>query len=953
MSTLSTPRSTRPESATGSPAEMLTPSRKVKALLEAFDSDSESENTAPVNNRLALSNLSNSALGASKNSAAFLTAEQDEDEDDEDAIVFAPRGRMAQMLGLENGKESGAQPTQPESAYERVARTLHARSASPAPVETQQARGNNSSDDELPSAFSSRRRLQKKSHESNAAPEENESSGRRSDRSESPLFVEQTEEQESNTPLAEPPNARLLALIEQKRKAREERERIEREKKAARAEQTKQFNSDILASEESDDDPGSAQKLTQQSRPTRKASKKALEEMNRETQRLSRNMQLAHEPRTKRKITKESFLAGFSFGRQVTTEQAANDAQSSTSSSSAISSDSEKAKDKGTPPTSPVRPSFDDQSDKVTAEAGLSANDEDMPSVDEIKTQMAAQEPIPVQRVEVHEKAAPADLIDTAQAQPKKAVKPVNVRLSRQDVARHQQDASDDDLEVVTSPGQCRRLAMFENIRSKHTQENQSLLRLKYLARLTSPTRRSKSMTPAELSASLRVQARQQALRERQEKIEELRAKGIIIETSEEREALEAEVEDLVEKARKEADEIARREKAAREKKSGVESESDDEDYELSGSEDEDKVENGDAIGLSSEEEDVEESEEEEEEEEDSHQNPGDWVETEANETAESEDEDVEIAQEDDQTIVTQSARRRRPMRVVSDDEDEQEEEATIAKTTAPPQEIQTPARSVALSANSAQRPHFPEMPGKSTATMSLTQAFAGTIGENDSGEGDDSYAIQSLPDPGLPKFQDMTIDSQVMVKDSQEQRRGSIDILAGYTQSNTRVSESPAPNWSQPSQFPEPTQDAGFVLTPFDHSRRFADPPASTIDTVILPEKEIESPTRRKKGRLLQRGRPVQLSDEEGDFEIKASAFDVMKKAAKHKTKTAAQFDRLNSKAKEHIDEAAEESEDEYAGLGGASDDENGEENEIDRQMINDNSGEVVDEKQLAALNA
>ena len=52
--------------------------------------------------------------------------------------------------------------------------------------------------------------------------------------------------------------------------------------------------------------------------------------------------------------------------------------------------------------------------------------------------------------------------------------------------------------------------------------------------------------------------------------------------------------------------------------------------------------------------------------------------------------------------------------------------------------------------------------------------------------------------------------------------------------------------------------------------------------------------------------------------------------------------------------DEAAEESEDEYAGLGGASGDESdGEENAYDKQMINDNSGETVDEKELAALNA
>lgn len=236
---------------------------------------------------------------------------------------------------------------------------------------------------------------------------------------------------------------------------------------------------------------------------------------------------------------------------------------------------------------------------------------------------------------------------------------------------------------------------------------------------------------------------------------------------------------------------------------------------------------------------------------------------------------------------------------------------------------------------------------------MSLTQAFAGTIAEDQSdGEEDSFKVLQSLPDPGLPNLQQMAVDSQVMVKDSQDQRRGSIDLFAGYTQSSSRVPESPGPTWSQYSQMPEPTQDIGFVYSPIDVSKRFLEPPVSTIDTVILPESG--SPVMRKKGRLLQRGRPVHLSDDEaGDFEIKASAFDVMKKASKQKTKAAAVFDKSNSKAKEHVDEAAEESEDEYAGLGGASDDDNGEEDELDREMINDNSGEVVDEKELAALNA
>jgi hypothetical protein len=42
--------------------------------------------------------------------------------------------------------------------------------------------------------------------------------------------------------------------------------------------------------------------LSQKARQPRKASKKALEEMSRETQRMSRNMQLAHQAQTKKKM---------------------------------------------------------------------------------------------------------------------------------------------------------------------------------------------------------------------------------------------------------------------------------------------------------------------------------------------------------------------------------------------------------------------------------------------------------------------------------------------------------------------------------------------------------------------------------------------------------------------------------------------------------------------------
>jgi mediator of replication checkpoint protein 1 len=886
---------------------MLTPGQKIKAMLAQFDSDSESENTTTTSktHRIAPPYFTTSV--SKRNIASTL---DEDDDEDKDVTVVAPRGRMAaRMQGLETTEAS-------ETAYERVAKTLHLPSADATTNKAQSSNEDQSSDDDMPNAAPIRRRLlSAKEHEANTTTTDNEPSNQRSARSESPLFVEEDSEAEpraeNNTSTEEPKDARFLALVERIRKERKERERIEIAEQAARAEKMEKFSSDVVG-DESDEDPESAKQLTQSSRPARKASKKALEEMARETQRLSRNRQLAYQPRVKRKITIDSFVALMNSHKIEQPETI-----DSASSSSAPSSDADGNKSKETPPTSPAEISFD--------------------------------EPKPVQV----QPSKPAQMATTKAPKASNESR-VRVRLSRAEVAKRQNEEPDDDLEIITSPAKCRKAAIFENLRSKNLSENQTMLKLKLLARLTSSTSRTKSMSPAELSAMLQLKARQQALRERQERIEELRAQGIVIETAEEREAMEADVEDLMEKARQEADAIARREKAARGNKSGVSDDEDegDGDYMLSGSEDEEdgmeEDNEADAEGGDMEEESEEELEEELEVEPE-HPAHG-LVDNEADETSGS-DEEPEESSHEDEGPSTHGTRGRRRRRVVSDDEDE--DEANEVQSTTAVQEPKTPAKSIATSVGSAQRPQFPNMPGNSTFTMSLTQAFAGTIAEDQSdGEEDSFKVLQSLPDPGLPNLQQMAVDSQVMVKDSQDQRRGSIDLFAGYTETNSRVPESPGPNWSQFSQMPEPTQDIGFVYSPIDVSKRFVDPPVSTIDTVILPQSE--SPVMRKKGRLLQRGRPVVLSDDEGgDFEIKASAFDVMKKASKQKTKSASVFDKSNSKAKDHIDEAAEESEDEYAGLGGASDDENGEEDELDQEMINDNSGEVVDEKELAALNA
>jgi mediator of replication checkpoint protein 1 len=912
-------------------------------MLAAFDSDSDSDNG--ISTTVQRHSIVKSKLSPRPTSGGDLQGSAgNNEEEDEDENIIVPRGRMAARMQVEkNGEhQQVSSADESETAYERVARRLHAQLQQTQPPQKRQDPSTQLSEDENPGTGFGRRLLKKRK------PVEADDKSDRSpsrERSASPLFVsspsrshEEPNEQQDQPEAGLKANSRFLALVAQKRKEREERERLEAEKKTARAQQMKQFSDEILSGEDSDDEAGTGRKLTQQSRPTRKASKKALEEMHRETQRMSRNMQLAHQARTKKKITKESFLARFNFMQpQGPPKPETAAANSSTTASSPPSSDAEGQNQKTTPPTSPIRDTGAENEKSHPVAQEQTEEICDLPSMEELFTQPPAQQgSVAVGRVEVSEPTpAPEPTTSKPKSERKVLTKPpVRVRISRQLIAQHQKEDSDSDLEVITSPGKCRRVAAFENLPARHAQESSSMLKLKALAHLTSPTRRSTSMTTAELSATLRFQARQQALKEREERLQELKARGIVIETAAERAAMEDEVEDLMEKARKEAEEIARREKATRQKDRGTDGDSEeDEDYELSGSDgdDDDDAANNDDNEEESEEDGLEGNEEEEND---------DLVEQEAVEADESEDERIETMSVDaEPEMPAPAGTRKRRTRVISDDEDEE-------------QEIETPAKSVAESAT-PQRPQFPDMPASNGVSMGLTQAFAGTLGDSQPDNEEDSLKIfRTLPDPDLPVAEMLEADSQVIVKDSQEQRGESVDLLAGYTQSDARISESPAPHgWSQVSQIPDPTQDAGFVLSPFDQTKRFL-PPPSTIETVLLPENE--SPVQKKRSRLLQRGRPAQLSDSENDdFEIKASAFDVMRKAAK---KSGVSFDKSKSKAKEHVDEAAEESEDEYAGLGGASDDsavEEEEEEEYDRQMINDNSEEVVDAKELAALNA
>ncbi|KAJ5624039.1 hypothetical protein N7510_000348 [Penicillium lagena] len=947
MSTPSTPRSTRSASSAAGSPNILTPGQKIKAMMAAFDSDSEGE---PVMSK-SRSFFNKPDFGRTRTTQETRQSSDEEDEDDEVAV---PRGRMAARLqgNTTNGDASGSKGE--ESAFVRLSKALRTerdQAQKPTPDKEEPVFVHESSDDDLPAAGP--RRRNNAGLEETPEPENELTQALSPTRELSPLFVSASAQDNTDSPAnahstkeSFKKNARFLALVAQKRKEREEREAIEAEKKAARRAQMEQFSSEILSGEESaaDEDPESARKLTQQTRAPRKASKKALQEMRAETQRMSRNMQLAHQAQTKKKITKDSLFARFNFMQPETSAEAEPAAANSSSTAgSQPGSDGEGPhKNNDTPQTSPVVAPSDKE--KPTT-SGSTAVDRNVGSAADMEALMSEDIPdLPVLEEAMQLDAEEADaskelVIDNAKSEPQSASakkapyqfthRPIRVMFTRQQLAQHQaEDDSDTDLEVVTSPAKCRRIAAFENLSQKKNEESASMIKLKALAHLTSPTRQSASMNNAELSASLLLKARQQAAKGRQERIEELRAKGIVIETVEQRTAMEDEVEDLLTKARKEADDIARQEKKES-KQNGNEEEDEDDDFVLSGSDEE-----GYGAG---------EDEDDEDEENDVASVIGDnqgLIEKEAAEDDESADDesgDFSAAESDVPT-----SRRKRPTRVLSDDEDDEPLQRE------PPS---TPVRPPINAADSASRTKIPGLETSDNMSMGLTQAFAGTLGDNDSQPGSATIPF-SLPDPGQPIPQLRRDNSEVLVRDSQAPP-DEADFMADYRQNVTRVSESPAPySISGFSQLPDPTQDEGFVFSPFDPMKRFnGTPPVSTVDTVLIGQGQ--SPIANRKARHLRRGRAAEAAKADGgDFEIDANAFNVMKKSAKAKKQTVP-YDKSNSRAKEIFDEAAEESEDEYAGIGGASDEEDAEEDAEDRRMINDNSGEVVDEKQLAALNA
>lgn len=242
----------------------------------------------------------------------------------------------------------------------------------------------------------------------------------------------------------------------------------------------------------------------------------------------------------------------------------------------------------------------------------------------------------------------------------------------------------------------------------------------------------------------------------------------------------------------------------------------------------------------------------------------------------------------------------------------------------------------------------------------------------------DEDYEQDSLallgppPEPSFPMFDET--DSLQVVEDSQnglllntnaeQNTDSSKEINLHFTQSQIRYDTLDDTQGrvvaSQISEMPDPTQDVGFILSSPAPERFVSDPP-STVDTVLRGVAGDDSPIKKKRGRLQRRlvveedlsevdETPLATDHNVPEYDATTNAFDVMKKARKkHKSETES-FDKKRSEAKGMVEEQAQESEDEYAGIGGASDDESGgEEDEFVREMI-DQGDVTVNERELAA---
>jgi mediator of replication checkpoint protein 1 len=784
--------------------------------------------------------------------------------------------------------------------------------------------------------------------------------------------------------------AELVAQKRAERLAREsEQQKAKKSRKSNGQHEVEHASSDLPeevfeGSQEVPANPNVDRVLSDAARPTRKASKKAMIEMERETQRLARQQALAHQIKVKKKFSTNDLFARFNF-RQPQQQPNQNEKNSSSMpSSDGIEPSPRRVEPLSTPPSSPPTP-LDKQRllvergalakmkpvrENTLASIATEEGDEDLPEMEDLVK--SSQQ---VERIN-----------ESTQTPAEKGLK--IARWGKKSAPQTYRDEdSDDDLEVLQPLP--KHLQIFDRIQPAKRQENHSnaihtLRHLSHLGQVDAkpnrPTNVKPSIHPQVLEAQLRKKAREQAFQAQQERLAELKAKGIIIQTNEEKEREADEFENLLEKARNDAQTLRKAEKAARKKANGEEDmeasddETEDEDY-YDRSDDEDvaegeEVANNDLIDDAADESVAEDDAEDIVEDIDDAATAG------ALELEATDDLGHEVEQEQEGP---KHVRKPRKSHVIKDDEDDSSEDDEL--------EADEQALSSAIVPGTADDDDQQDDPfaafgfgaAKAEANaMSATQAFNATMQAPSQDTQDDSFDIlRHVPPPSsfiapptLP-----TMESQAEADESQTQlATGHQSEESQGIQLNweTQAPETPGPTLvrkaSDLSETPgwEPTQDPG-LPSPWTGHRRgplqrvptlvsAAEDDHETQATVELRVSESPAPkVTSKRGRLQQRKRLA--ADESDDDEIEPvvrTQKDAFKEMKRQRMNDLNANDRNEAEAemKRMMDDQADESEDEYAGLGGDDTEMIAPETAEDQDMF-DESHIDVDERAIAAHHA
>jgi mediator of replication checkpoint protein 1 len=929
-----------------------------------FMDDNEDEAESAANEKSHTSN---------ENNRPSLHSSGEEDDEEEEGIVRKPQGRAARRMLNMGATEKAAQNDSDEDLYsatplkpasERRGREAFERAASGSPSASSHKKGTS-------------------------------------------LFVSPAKSALNNSEGEDdlPGPNRLAELVAQKRAERlareSEQQRAKKSRKSNVNRESEHASSDLPeeafeGSQEVPADPNVDRILSDAARPTRKASKKAMLEMERETQRLARQQALAHQIKVKKKFSTTDLFARFNF-RQPHQQQNQNERNSSSMPSSdgieAPPSASRPKEPFSTPPSSPPTP-LDKQ--RLLVERGALTKMTSMPEDTLAKMNLLREDTLTSFVADGEDEELPEmeGIIMSSLRQKESAKSAAQVPTQEQDskIARwskksapqtYRDEGSDDDLEVLEPLP--KHLQVFDRINPSKRQETHSnaIHTLKHLSHLgqvdakpNRPTNAKPSIHPQVLEAQLRKKAREQAFAAQQERIAELKAKGITIQTTEEKEKEAEQFENLLEKARLDAQDLRKAEKAARREANGdgtvevSDDETEDEDYyDRSDAEDEEGEDAGknDLIDDNADESETNEDAEEIAEEEDDDLADGE-PEVEA-----AEDPSVEAEDNHDARIITRKSRKSHVIKD-EDDVDEDNDELELDE--------QASSTIIPASANVADEDEDPFAAfgfgaAKSDANaMSATQAFNATMQAPSQDTQEDSYNIlQHVPPPSsfiapptIPVIASQDLDdSQTQLAAGPELGESQGIELNWETQPPETPGRGLVRKESDLSETPgwEPTQDPG-LPSPWTGGRRGQLERAPTLTSAAKNDHETQSTVQlrisespapdvvSKRGRLQQRKRLAPDDSEDEAEPVIPTKKDAFKEMKRQRLEDLNANDRTEAKAemKRMMDDQAEESEDEYAGLGGDDTEMIAPETAEDQAMI-DSSYIDVDERAIAAHHA